>query len=150
MASNSDFYTDIRHKHRIIPGHMGGTYTPTNVVLLTVAEHAEAHKILFETHGYWQDRVAWQGLARIIGHEEVIRQINVEAHRGRPQSAETRAKRSVALLGNKNARGGKGRKRSAEHTSKLIAVCTGRKRTFEARTKMSVSAKAAWQRRKAA
>jgi hypothetical protein len=38
---------------------MGGTYTPENVVLLTVEQHAEAHRLLWEEHGHWQDKCAW-------------------------------------------------------------------------------------------
>jgi hypothetical protein len=39
-----------------------------------VAEHAEEHKILWWLYGKEEDRLAWQGLAGIIGHEEVVRQ----------------------------------------------------------------------------
>ena len=49
---------------------MGGKYTSNNVVMLTIEEHAEAHKLLFEQWGRWQDELAWKGLTGIIGHEE--------------------------------------------------------------------------------
>jgi hypothetical protein len=55
----------MKHKHHIIPRHMGGTDDPSNLIELTPAEHAEAHKKLYEEHGRWQDYVAWQGLARL-------------------------------------------------------------------------------------
>ena len=42
--------TKIKHKHHIIPKHMGGTDDPSNLIELTVEEHAEAHKILFEKY----------------------------------------------------------------------------------------------------
>jgi hypothetical protein len=60
------------HKHHIIPKHMGGTDDPTNLVELTVAEHAEAHRILYEQYGHWQDKVAWQGLLGLIDHEDIL------------------------------------------------------------------------------
>ena len=53
------------HKHHIIPRYMGGTDEPSNLVELTVEQHAEAHRLLYEQHGNWQDYVAWQGLAKL-------------------------------------------------------------------------------------
>ena len=37
-----------KHKHHIIPRHAGGSNDPDNSVYLTVEEHAEAHKKLYE------------------------------------------------------------------------------------------------------
>lgn len=62
----------IYHKHHIIPKHMGGTDDPSNLVELTVEEHAEAHRKLFEQHGRWQDEIAWKGLAKMIDRAEII------------------------------------------------------------------------------
>ena len=53
----------IYHKHHIIPRHMGGTNDPSNLIKLTVEEHANAHKELYEKHGRWQDHVAWKALS---------------------------------------------------------------------------------------
>lgn len=77
----------LLHKHHIIPKHAGGTDDPENLVYLTVEQHAEAHKKLYEEHGRWQDRLAWQGLAGIIGHEDRIAEINKQnglRNKGRP------------------------------------------------------------------
>ena len=63
----------IYHTHHIIPRHMGGTDDPSNLVKLTVEEHAEAHKKLWEEHGHWQDYVAWSGLSKRISSEETIK-----------------------------------------------------------------------------
>ena len=52
----------IYHNHHIIPRHAGGTDAPDNLVKLTVQEHAEAHKKLWEEHGRLEDRAAWLGL----------------------------------------------------------------------------------------
>jgi hypothetical protein len=60
------------HKHHIIPRHMGGSDDPSNIIELTVEEHAEAHRVLFEKHGLWQDYIAWQGLLGRIPSEKVI------------------------------------------------------------------------------
>jgi len=69
----------MSHLHHIIPKHMGGTDDPENLIRLTVEEHAEAHKKLFEEHGCWQDYLAWQGLAGLISKEELVKQIQSEA-----------------------------------------------------------------------
>jgi len=58
------------HKHRIVPGHMGGTYESSNVVRVNVAMHAFLHMMLWREHGRWQDRIAWQVLSGMIGKEE--------------------------------------------------------------------------------
>ena len=60
----------MKHKHHIIPKHMGGTDDPSNLVELTVEEHAEAHRKLYEEHGHWQDYLAWKGLAGLITSDE--------------------------------------------------------------------------------
>ena len=69
----------MAHWHHIIPKHMGGTNDKSNLVQLSIEEHAEAHKKLFEEHGCWQDYLAWQGLSKIIPREELIRLIQSEA-----------------------------------------------------------------------
>ena len=51
---------------------MGGTDDESNLVELTIEEHAEAHRLLYEQHGHWQDKLAWKGLSGQIGQEEVI------------------------------------------------------------------------------
>ena len=53
---------------------MGGTDDPFNLIELTVEEHADAHRQLFEEHRRWQDKLAWQLLSGMIGKEEAIRE----------------------------------------------------------------------------
>lgn len=60
----------MKHKHHIIPKHMGGNDEPENLIELTVVEHAEAHRILYEQHGLWQDYLAWKGLLKLMTTEE--------------------------------------------------------------------------------
>jgi hypothetical protein len=71
----------IYHTHHIVPKHMGGTDDPSNLVKLTVEEHAEAHRKLWEEHGRWQDKLAWQGLAGLIEGDEIMQAI-WDARRG--------------------------------------------------------------------
>lgn len=53
----------ITHKHHIIPKHMGGSDDPSNLIELTISEHAEEHKKLWETHEKKEDYIAWKFLS---------------------------------------------------------------------------------------
>jgi len=68
----------MRHKHHIIPKHMGGTNDPENLISLTPAEHAKAHQELYEKYGKMEDYLAWKGLDGFIGREEIIKRIAQE------------------------------------------------------------------------
>lgn len=61
----------IYHKHHIIPKHMGGTDDPSNLVSVTIEEHANLHKQLWEELGHWQDKVAWLALSNQIKTPEI-------------------------------------------------------------------------------
>jgi hypothetical protein len=61
----------MKHKHHIIPKHVGGSNDPSNLIELSVEEHAKAHKKLWEEHSRWQDYVAWQGLSGNMISKEV-------------------------------------------------------------------------------
>ena len=71
------------HKHHIVPKHMGGTDDKDNLIELSVEDHAEAHRKLFEEYGHWQDYIAWQGLAGLISKEDLIKKIQSEAGKAR-------------------------------------------------------------------
>ena len=64
----------MKHIHHIIPRHMGGTDDSSNLIELTVEEHAEAHRLLYEQHGKEEDRIAWLALCGQITHEEAVRE----------------------------------------------------------------------------
>ena len=80
----------IYHNHHIIPRHAGGTDEPSNIARLTTEQHAEAHKKLYAEYGRWQDRLAWHGLAGLVGKDDLVR----EAHqlKGPKVSAAKRSK----------------------------------------------------------
>ena len=63
---------NIYHTHHIVPKHMGGTDDPSNLIKLTIEEHAAAHKKLWEDFGNEYDRIAWLGLSNMIDKQEVI------------------------------------------------------------------------------
>lgn len=142
----------LKHIHHIIPKYMGGTDDPENLIELTVEEHAEAHRILYEQHGNWQDKIAWLSLSGQIGKDEAIQAARGAANRGRkrtpeqienmrrasqaradrllsdPESwAETNRKRSEAL---------KGRKKTPEHMANWSASRKGHPVSEETREKI--------------
>lgn len=57
---------------------MGGTNDPENIKVLSIEEHAEAHRLLYEKHGKIEDRLAWMGLSGMIGREEIIKELMTE------------------------------------------------------------------------
>jgi len=73
----------MSHLHHLIPKHAGGTDDPNNLCRLSIDEHAKAHQSLYEQYGRWQDYVAWQGLAKLIDKEELIKTIQSNAARDR-------------------------------------------------------------------
>ena len=66
----------LTHKHHIVPRHMGGSNDPDNLIELSVSDHAEAHKKLFEKHGHWQDKIAYQMLSGQIESDNVRRELS--------------------------------------------------------------------------
>lgn len=60
---------------------MGGTDDPSNLIELTVEEHALAHKKLYEQYGKKEDYLAWKGLEGEIGKEEIMYEIRKENFR---------------------------------------------------------------------
>lgn len=64
---------NIYHTHHIIPKHMGGTDDPSNLIRLSVEEHAEAHKALYEQHNKIEDLWAYQLLIGQLKHSEGIK-----------------------------------------------------------------------------
>lgn len=81
----------MKHKHHILPKRLGGTDDSSNLIELTIEEHAEAHRVLYEQYGQWQDRLAYLGLLGMIGREEIIRtaqseggKLGIKALRAKP------------------------------------------------------------------
>ena len=53
----------MKHKHHIIPKHMGGSNDPTNLIELSVEEHSQAHLKLYEQYGRKEDLCAYYMLS---------------------------------------------------------------------------------------
>ena len=108
----------MKHKHHIVPKHMGGNDDKNNFIELTIEKHADAHKKLFEEYGHWQDKVAWLGLAKIITHEEAVKMACSEA--GKIGSKITNDKFPKGTRSDWNAFGGK--KKIIENNKKRTKI----------------------------
>jgi len=51
---------------------MGGSDTSTNIEVLTVEDHAEKHRLLYERYGFLEDKIAWLGLSGQVSKKEII------------------------------------------------------------------------------
>ena len=121
----------MKHKHHIIPKHAGGTNDPSNLVELTLEEHADAHRVLYEKYGRWQDELAWRGLSGQIGKEEIIAAIyanRTPSMLGKKQSEYQKLRTSMA---------NKGKKLTEEHKAKIVG--TGRKQPQSQKDKVAAA-----------
>jgi hypothetical protein len=66
------------HKHHIIPRHMGGSDDPSNLIELSIEDHARAHEKMFNEHGRWQDMIAWKALSGLVTMSEASKLARVE------------------------------------------------------------------------
>ena len=142
----------LKHIHHIIPKYLGGTDDPSNLVELTVEQHAEAHRLLYEQHGNWQDKVAWRALSGQIGKDEIRRMKCSMANKGRKHTPEAIAKmkescakrterqmanaESWAEINRKKSEAHKGKKKSAEHMANWAAARKGHAVSEETREKI--------------
>jgi hypothetical protein len=141
----------LKHKHHIIPKHIGGSDDPSNLVELTVEEHAEAHRKLYEQYGHWQDKIAYDMLSGQIGLDDAIQAARGAANRGKKRSPETiaklkescrlrterqRADGTLDRANKKRSEAHKGKKKSAEHLAKWAESRKGHPVSEETRAKI--------------
>ena len=153
----------IYHNHHIIPKHAGGSDAPENIARLSIEEHTEAHRLLYEKYGRWQDKIAYQALAGSIGKDEIIWKIQhrprTEEHNrkisdsqrgednhmyGKSHSEESKEQMSESSKGSKNGMFGKHPVFSTETKKKMSEGAKNRKRypaSEETKKKMSESSK---------
>ena len=110
---------------------MGGTDNPSNLIELTIEEHAEAHRLLYEKYGRVQDRRAWMGLSKMMTGKEIINEILrapkseehkrkiSEAHKGKPKPW---------MIGTRNGAGNAGKPKSEEHKKNIALGKLGKTR----------------------
>lgn len=111
---------------------MGGSDDPSNLIELSVTEHAEAHRILYEKHGKLEDKVAWMALSGQITNQEALQQVLSQpkseetkrkmsaAHKGVPLSEKCKENMRKSWAAGTRTSGRKGQKNSETHTSKIV------------------------------
>lgn len=131
---------------------MGGSDDPSNLIELTVEEHAEAHRKLWEEHGCWQDELAWKGLLQMINRQELISQIISNTHKGKIVSTETRNKLSNSLKGIKRPKTEKWKQNqsnrmSGENNPMYGRVSAVKGKTWEWKKSSKENLKLSWHKR---
>ena len=74
---------------------MGGTDDSTNLVELTIEEHAEAHRELYEQYGKTEDKIAYLGLLTLIGKDQIsleTSKLGGERNKGIPKTSDHKIK----------------------------------------------------------
>ena len=64
----------MRHKHHIIPKHRGGSNEPSNLVEVSLTQHAMFHYCEWKLYGKRSDYVAWKRLVGNLNDEELVHQ----------------------------------------------------------------------------
>jgi hypothetical protein len=120
-------------KHHIVPKSEGGLDTEENIVKLTAREHFLAHWLLYRidpenssrAYSFWR---MCRGRGKVVPENWIVVSSRVYE--------EARLAHSKAI-----SKQLKGRKKTAEHITKVAEANKGKKRTQEAKTKMSEAAK---------
>lgn len=121
----------MKHKHHIIPRHAGGTDDSSNIVELTVEEHAEAHRILYEECGRKEDLCAWKGLSG----QWTKFQVHNYLRTGSKHTEETKQKISDAK---------RGVRLTEEHKKKISASGKGKKQPESQKQKVADKLSIQW------
>ena len=118
----------ITHIHHIVPRHAGGSDDPSNLVSVTIEEHAELHFALYLEYGKVADWVAYHMLSGKTDEAELLRvELSREAMKSWVPTEEQRAKMSAASS----------RPKSEEFKKTMSLVRTGWKLSTETKDKIS-------------
>jgi hypothetical protein len=104
---------------------MDGSNDPSNIIFLSIRDHAIAHAKLYLKHGKYEDYVAFKGLKKQIGKDQIYietsrigglnnknqpksleHRLKISKSNSKPRkrrSKETKLKISQAMKGNKNS-----------------------------------------------
>ena len=144
----------MNHIHHIVPRHMGGSNDKSNLIMLTIEEHAMAHKALYEEHGKKEDYIAYKSLLKQIGNAE--RQLGLSSiggknNMGKPKTKEHKAKISESVKVRASTITPEKKAEVNAKRSKAMKDNTSSKNhsSSEYKSKQSLAMKAAWARRKA-
>ena len=127
---------------------MGGSNDKSNLITLTIEEHAMAHKALYEEHGKKEDYIAWKSLLKQMDEPErqmELSSVGGKNNMGKPKSKEHKAKIAEAI---------RDKMHSPEERAKISKSMKGNSNSknhssSEYKSKQSLAMKEAWARRKA-
>ena len=123
---------------------MGGTDEPSNLKKVTVEEHAQAHKELYEKYGHWQDKLAWQGLSKIIDSKEVIKlAYSYGGKMGKGKKLNELHKKKIGIS-NSKPKTGKALKACIDNFKKASELNRGKTRPKKTKELISISNKKYW------
>jgi hypothetical protein len=118
----------MKHKHHIVPRHAGGTDHPSNLIEVSIEEHAELHLARYLSFGEQGDWWAFMGLSGQMGKEEILAE-KCKSWLGKERSEETKLK----------MRKPHGPKHTAESRAKISAARKGKKLNPDHKAKISKS-----------
>ena len=136
----------MKHKHHIVPKHAGGTDDPSNLIEVSVTQHAIFHYCEWRLHGRWEDKCAWQVLANNVKHPlhvkgrkltDTQRKYISERMKGNTHGAVPCSEEKKEKLRKSNT----GKKHTEETKEKLRKINTGRKLSEETKKKCSEAGK---------
>ena len=95
----------MKHKHHIIPRHEGGSDDSSNLIELTIEEHAEAHRLLYEEYNRREDYIAWKSLSGLLNKQEIVLELCSLAGKkqGKINADSGHLKRIAQLPNNRNS-----------------------------------------------
>ena len=67
----------MKHKHHIVPKHLGGTDELSNIIEVSITQHAMWHYASWCLHKKREDFIAWKGLSGQYNKQEVIREVQL-------------------------------------------------------------------------
>ena len=114
----------ITHKHHIIPKHAGGTDDPSNLVELTVEDHAIAHWVRYMIYGDPRDKLAAHMIRGQIDRAEAIKELQ-----RLPKTEQHKRKIGDAVRGEKN--GMYGKKQSQKQRDAVSKALKGKKKWYK-------------------
>lgn len=126
----------LYHTHHIIPKHFGGTNDPSNLIKLTISEHAAWHYELWVYWGKTEDWLAWKGLSGCISKEEIRRLAISNATKGKTYE-EIHGKEKALQLKQQRKLAMQGKPKSPEHIEKHRQAIIGKKASKETLIKLS-------------
>ena len=122
----------MKHKHHIIPKHAGGTDEPSNIMEVSVEEHAELHLALYLEHGKVADWVAYHMLSGKTTEAEIMRSKLLTERNLQRGSHSEETKRRISESRKGKPPWNKGKKASETHRENLSNAKKGKQSPAQA------------------